>query len=192
MVPLREVETPFGCWLVFMIRRVALKVLLITMVACGDSGTAPNQDGAAPIKMDALSYQLSRAPFGFDAEAVAVFVNRSSADVHFKRCTPAWDVPTYWVIREPPDTTLTFVGGAFACVGGVPTGRLAVGDSLVLAVWLGSSESPRANPPILMEHRTGLFRIFFDLCVSVVNDSDECQLVPPEKRRSNLFHILPP
>ena len=175
-----------------MVHRVALEVLLITMVACSDSGTAPGLDSDAPIQTDALSYQLRREPGGYEAEAVAVFVNRSSAEVHFRRCTSGSGGPMHFVVREPPDRTRTFVGGAWACIGGAPSGRLAVGDSLVATVWLGSLESPRANPPILMEHRTGSFRIFFDLCVSAVADSDDCQLVPPEQRRSNLFQILPP
>ena len=147
---------------------------------------------SSPVQTDSLSYTLRRRGGVLEATALAVYVNRSATGVHFARCTSDSDDPLLSLRRELPPGASPIVGSPRACVAGVPTGRLAPGDSLVVKVWLGSVDSPSAYPPITMTDRTGIFRVLLDLCAEAVADSDECTLLPAGQRQSNLFRLLPP
>lgn len=165
--------------------------VVVIGAACAEEPEAfsPSYDGS-PIETDALEYQLTYWPdddFGlYDAEAIATYVNLSDAPVYFERCYPEDAVPIHGLVRAPPDDGRSVVGWAWGCVGGVAPGVLESGESLVVPVWLGSTESPDAEPPITMEMRTGLFRIEFRLI------SSEGAPLPDEQRRSNTFVISPP
>jgi hypothetical protein len=146
----------------------------------------------SPVQTDSLEYTLLRVPGGYQALARAVYVNRTGRELHFARCTPDHDGPIFNLQRATSVTTQSVVGGAWACVGGVPTGRLPAGDSVVVNVGLGSWDSPHANPPITMSMRTGLFRVVLQLCQDHAADSVGCRLLPIEQRRSSIFRINPP
>ncbi len=136
-------------------------------------------------------YRLRRGGGFFNAHAIAAYVNRDAGPVHFARCMPEHTGPMYDIVRA--DTgTWSFVGEVWGCVGGVPTGTVAPGDSLVVRVALGGSESSNADPPITMAERTGLFRIVFAFCAGATADSVDCVPTPEEHRRSNVFRIAPP
>ncbi len=152
---------------------------------------APARDGS-PIRTDSLVYTLRRNHGTYDAYALAVYVNRSRKPVAYARCMPEDGGPMFDIVRAEPDTARAFVGGVWACVGGVPTGKVAPGDSLIVPVRLGSTDSPAADPPITIAQRIGLFRITFALCARPSADSDACKQLPIEQRRSNVFRIAPP
>jgi hypothetical protein len=98
----------------------------------------------------------------------------------------------YTIRREPDSGVPAFIGAAWACVGGVPAGRLEPGASIKREVWLGSSLSPNAHPPLTIEQRTGTFRILLSLCEQASDDSGDCRLLPETERQSNVFEVLPP
>lgn len=180
---------------------LVLAGLLLLMVWWGSQPTAPWRTGVqpgfshddSPVQTDALTYRLVRQAGHYEARAVARYTNRTGAAVHYARCRRDSTGPIFWIVRAEPDQDPGhFVGSPWACVGGVPTGTLAPGATLEVEVWLGSTESPAANPPITMADRTGLFRILLELCTSPQKESDDCVPVPDAQRRSNPFRILPP
>jgi hypothetical protein len=110
--------------------------------------------------------------------------------VFYQRCVRESTGPIYWLRRTGPDSNASaFVGGAWACVGGVPTGRVRPGETLTARVWLGSTDSPHAQPPITPAQRVGQFRIEFALCAEYADDSDECVALPAAARESNAFEV---
>jgi hypothetical protein len=142
---------------------------------------------------DASIYTLTRVDGGYEAEALAVYTNSTGRPVYYARCKPESSRPMYGVRRTGPDSTApAFVGGVWACVGGVPTGRVDPGETLSARVWLGSWDSPEAQPPITDAMRAGRFRIVFALCTSHVDDSDGCEPLPAAAAESNAFEIRLP
>jgi hypothetical protein len=96
----------------------------------------------------------------------------------------------YGVRRTGEDSTArSFVLAVWACVGGVPTGRIPPGGSLSARVSLGSTDSPHAQPPIAPEERVGRYRIEFALCAQPAGDSDDCEALPQAARESNAFEV---
>ena len=92
--------------------------------------------------------------------------------------------------RTGPDSTATFFSDwAWACVGGVPTGEIAVGDSVSVQVWLGSGDQPLKTPPLRPEHIVGTLRVFFHLCRNRLADSDYCDYLPRSETESNAFEV---
>ena len=174
---------------------LVLGLALAAAVACGSTDVDPGDftpaPGApAPISTDAPVYTLTKVSGGYDAEALAVYTNTTGRTVYFARCTSEARGPLFFVRRTGADSTAaSFVGGIWACVGGVPTGRVRPGGSLSARVWLGSTDSPNARPPITMADRIGQFRIAFQLCAEPAADSDECVLLPAAARESNEFEL---
>jgi hypothetical protein len=166
---------------------------LAAILACGatdpeDFALAPG--APPPIVTDAAVYTLAKVPGGFDAEAVAVYTNTTDHSVYYQRCMPELAGPNYGLRRTGPDSTArVFIGEAWACVGGVPTGEVRPGDTLHARVWLGSTDSPQAQPPIAPEDRVGRFRIEFGLCTSYEGNSDNCEPLPQAARESNAFEV---
>lgn len=166
----------------------------VTLMASGVAAVeppVPPRDGS-PVQTDSLEYTLEHRPGIFEAQAVARYVNRTGRPVHFARCRSEDPLPIYEIRREGPGERTTIIGYTRGCVGGIPTGVVAPGDSLVVPVWLGSGESPYANPPVTMAHRTGCFRIHLALVEAPAANSDYTRVVPDERRRSNVFCIRPP
>jgi hypothetical protein len=62
-------------------------------------------------------------------------------------------------------------------------------ESVVFRVWLGSADSPNANPPIRPEERTGVFRIFLRLFDRPTTNDDGEGLLPEGDRQSNVFEV---
>jgi hypothetical protein len=153
--------------------------------------TAP-EDARFVVRTDSTTYTLHRVPGGFEAQARVVYINRTASTVYFARCDPRSTSPMYGIDRIMPDTGSYFVGGAWGCVGGVPTGSIVPGDSVVLSIWLGSMDSPNAQPPVTMRQRVGQFRILLELCTRFEADSDDCELVAEKYRTSNTFDLKPP
>jgi hypothetical protein len=92
--------------------------------------------------------------------------------------------------RTGADSTRRFfVDWAWACVGGVPTGVIAPGDSVTVRAPFGSVDQPNMQPPLQAEELVGLFRIYLHLCAKYDSDSDECELLPASERRSNAFLV---
>jgi hypothetical protein len=114
---------------------VALIVIpLAGTLACGASTVGPEDfvlpPGAPPpVVTDAAVYTLEHQEGGYVAEAVATYTNSTGRPVYYQRCTPEFTGPITWLRRTGEDSTArVFVGGAWACVGGVPTGRVLPGE----------------------------------------------------------------
>jgi len=147
-------------------RSVASVCFLITLAGCGDA-TAPGSpsDTLVAVQTDSLVYHLSPAPGGYTAQAMLSITNAGTQTLYFGRCMPADVAPGYDLRRSGPDSTApTVVMPVWACVGGVPMGRMAPGTTLTVPIPLGSAESLRANPPITPEQRVGTFRASVTLC----------------------------
>lgn len=174
---------------------VVLALGIANTVGCGRTDLGSDDFNLAPgalppVVTDAELYTLAKVPGGYDAVAQAVYTNTTGRLVYYRRCTSELSGPMYGVRRTGADSAAqAWVGGAWACVGGVPTGTLRPGESLRAAVWLGSTDSPNARPPIRPEERVGRFRIDFQLCTSFENDSDNCTLLPQAARQSNAFEL---
>ena len=170
-------------------------VPLAGALACSGPNVGPTDvvlpPGALPqVVTDATDYSLTRIDGGYAAEALAVYTNTTDRPVYFQRCTRNSRGPMYGLRRTGPDSTVPFfVGDVWACVGGVPTGRVPPGTTLSARVSLGSTDSPLAVPPIVPAHRVGRFRIEFALCTQYAGDSDDCELVPQAARESNPFEL---
>ena len=163
--------------------------------ACGGSNVAPEDfvlpPGAPPaVRTDAGVYVLARVDGGYEAEALATYTNTTSRIVYYQRCTREYPGPIYGLRRTGPDSTArTFLGTVWACVGGVPTGRVLPDATLSARVSLGSTDSPSAQPPITPGERVGRFRIEFSLCAQYADDSDDCVALPQAARESNAFEL---
>jgi hypothetical protein len=168
---------------------------LAAVLGCGTTAPGPDDfnplpGGRPPIATDAAEYVLAKVPGGYEAEAEAVYTNTTGRTVYYQRCTPEIEGPIHRIRRTGPDSTAeAWIGAAWACVGGVPTGRVRPGEMLRARVWLGSTESPQARPPITPEERVGQFRIEFALCTHYAADSDACEALPQAGRESNTFLV---
>jgi hypothetical protein len=173
----------------------ALALALAAALACSATDVAPGDfdpvPGApAPIATDATLYTLAKVSGAYEAEAQAIYANASGRTLFYRRCASKSDGPMFLVRRTGPDSTApSFVGGGWACVGGVPTGRVLPGGTLSARVWLGSTDSPNARPPIDPAERIGRFRIEFALCSEYAADSDDCVSLPAAARESNVFEV---
>lgn len=153
---------------------------------------SPSGDDS-PAQTDSSRYTLRAVPGGYDASANVTFANRGTSPISFARCGFQSNTPMWSLRRTGADSTArAFIGVAWACVGGVPSGQLAPGDSIVLRVWLGSTASPNANPPIQPAERVGRFRVELMMCKGSVTDSDRCEQLPQAQRQSNAFDIVFP
>jgi hypothetical protein len=168
---------------------------LVAGLACSATDVDPEDfslpPGApAPVTTDAAVYALTKVDGGYDAEAQATYTNPTDRIVFYKRCVRESTGPIYNVRRTGPDSMMSaFVGSVWACVGGVPTGRIRPRETLTARVWLGSTDSPQAEPPITPAQRIGRFRIEFELCTEYAGDSDECVPLPAGARESNAFEV---
>ena len=173
----------------------AVTVGLAATLGCGTTTSDPDDfslvPGARPpIVTDATEYVLSRVPGGYDAEAEAVYTNTTGRTVYYQRCLHELEGPIHWIRRTGPDSAAAaWIGSAWGCVGGVPTGRVRPGQTLRARVWLGSTDSPHAQPPITPKERVGRFRIEFALCTRYAADSDDCDALPQAARESNDFVV---
>ena len=164
-------------------------------LACSGSNLGPEDfvvppGSPPPIVTDAAVYVLEDQDGGYAAEALATYTNSTGRPVYYQRCTPDITGPIHWLRRTGADSTArVFAGDVWACVGGVPTGRILPGESLSARVSLGSTDSPLAQPPIASGERVGQFRIEFALCAQPANDSDACQALPQAARESNPFEV---
>jgi hypothetical protein len=172
-----------------------IRYLLLATLVAASACTAvtlpgPDDSDTRPVATDSALYHLRRADGVYEASAVATYVNRTGAPVHYARCSRDHRGPMHRLRRTGPDSTRrAFIGAVWACVGGVPSGVLGPGDTVSASVWLGSTESPSANPPIAAEQRVGRFRIELLLCEAPVTDSDRCRLLPQMRRESNAFTV---
>ncbi len=163
--------------------------------ACGAPNVGPEDfvlppGTPPPIVTNAVAYTLEREDGGYAAEALATYTNSTGRPVYYQCCTRESTGPIYGLRRTGADSTArSFLGGAWACVGGVPTGRVLPGGSLSARVSLGSTDSPQAQPPITPAERVGRFRIEFALCAQHVDDSDDCEALPQVARESNSFEL---
>jgi hypothetical protein len=156
----------------------------------GPGDFVPSTSALPPVTTDAGTYTLARIDGGYEAEALATYTNTTGRPVYYQRCLPESAGPMYGLRRTGPDSTAdSFVGGAWACVGGVPTGRVLPGATLSVRVSLGSTDSPQAQPPITPEQRVGRFRIELALCTQHADDSDDCEPLPQAARESNAFEL---
>jgi hypothetical protein len=163
--------------------------------ACGAPAVGPEDfalpPGAPPpVVTDATIYTLAREDGGYAATALATYTNSTGRPVYYRRCTRESTGPLYGIRRTGEDSTArSFVLAVWACVGGVPTGRILPGGTLSARVSLGSTDSPQAQPPITPEQRVGHFRIEFALCARHADDSDDCEALPQAARESNAFEL---
>lgn len=175
---------------------VALVIIpLAGTLACGATDVGPEDfvpppGTPSPVVTNATFYTLEREDGGYAAEALATYTNSTGRPVYYQRCTRESTGPVYFLRRTGADSAAgSFVGGAWACVGGVPTGRVLPGRTLSARVSLGSTDSPQAQPPITPEERVGRFRIEFALCAEHADDSDDCEALPQVARESNAFEL---
>jgi hypothetical protein len=159
--------------------------------------------GTDPVQTDSLVYTLRDVQGGYDAWASATYRNQTGGTVFYKRCrgpdsnaaknNPTVAGPMFGIGRAGPDSTrYNAVGWFWACPGPIPPGSIAPDEVVSVRVWLGSGDSPYANPPVTMANRTGTFRIYLMLCETFEQESDRCDLLPDEQRRSNVFEIRAP
>jgi hypothetical protein len=152
-------------------------------------GARPPWD-ASPVQTDSLIYHLRRTPGEFSAYVSAVYRNTTADPVYFARCNPAATGPMFWSRRTGPDSTRSFfTDWGWACVGGVPTGTLMPGDSLIVSVRFGSVDQPMMQPPLQPDELVGDFRVQLLLCVRPEQDSDHCSPSPQAQRSSNAFSV---
>ena len=145
---------------------------------------------ASPARTDSLVYRLRREPGAYRAYAIVTLRNRSVAPLHFARCNPSSTGPMFDLGRTGQDSTASFfVDWAWACVGGVPTGELAVGDSVSVQVMLGSGDQPLMSPPLRAEQLVGTLRVWFRLCRTKIADSDYCDPMARRETESNAFVV---
>ena len=142
---------------------------------------------ASPVQTDSLVYRLVRLPSEYRTYVTATYRNTSGGPVFFDRCGPESVAPMFGVGRTGPDSARPYMQDiAWACVGGVPMGTIANGESVTVRVPVGSLDQPRANPPMQPEDLIGLLRVYFRLCkVNVEN----CPQLPLEQRQSNAFLV---
>jgi hypothetical protein len=168
---------------------------LAAVFACSAPAVGPEDfvlpPGAPPpVVTDAVVYTLVREPGGYGATALATYTNTTGLPVYYQRCTRESPGAMYGLRRTGDDSTArSFVLAMWACIGGVPTGRIPPGGSLSARVSLGSTDSPHAQPPIAHEERVGQFRIEFALCAQPADDSDDCKALPQAARESNAFEL---
>lgn len=168
---------------------------LAAAVACSSTDVdpeafAPAPGAPAPVTTDATVYTLTKSIGGYDAGALAVYTNTTGRTVYYRRCNPESTGPIHYVRRTGADSTAAaFVGVVWACVGGVPTGRVRPGGTLTALVWLGSTDSPHAQPAITIAQRVGRFRIGFELCAEYAGDSEDCVPLPAAARESSEFEL---
>ena len=170
--------------------------LLLTAACSGDRNPiSPSADGtprwdASPLKTDSLTYHLRRSEGGYITYVTATYRNSGASPVHYARCNSASTGPMFGLRRTGTDSTRTFfTDWGWACVGGVPTGTIAPGDSVVLRVRVGSIDQPRMTPPLQPEHLVGDLRIELVLCARPSADSDYCAPSPQSQRSSNAFNV---
>lgn len=177
-------------------KKFALVVGLLLGPACAGRGATspvqsqvPERDGS-PINTDSLIYHLQRFPSEYRAFVTATYVNHTASAVYFARCNRQSTTPMFGLRRTGADSTRTlFVGWAWACVGGVPTGQILPGDSATVRVLLGSVDQPAMQPPLKPEDMVGLMRVDFLLCRKYAADSDDCDEMPQPARTSNAFLV---
>ena len=173
-------------------------VTLAGALACSEPNADPEdfalRPGAPPpVTTDAAVYTLTRIDGGYAAEALATYTNTTGRTVYYRRCMPESTGPIFGLRRTGADSSApAFVGGVWACVGGVHTGRIRAGGTLSARVDLGSSDSPLAVPPVTADQRVGRFRVEFALCAEDAADSDDCEAIPQAARESNAFDLRLP
>jgi hypothetical protein len=173
-------------------------LLVATCVACcftacqtvtESSFTVPTRD-ASPLQTDSVSYKLVRKPHEHSTVIVGTFRNTTELPVYFQRCMPRDSTPMFNIGRTGPDSARSFfVDWAWACVGGVPTGILAPGQSVTIRARVGSVDQPSMQPPLKPGELVGLLRIRLVLCAHFRDDSDDCERLPDPFGRSNAFLV---
>jgi hypothetical protein len=155
-----------------------------------DAGPVGPARDASPVRTDATVYRLVRTRSGYDATAVATYVNRSDAPVYYPRCGPGIAGPMFGYRRTGADSTRElFTDTAWACVGGMPTGVIPPGDSVVVRVRLGAYDQPDMNPPLRPEDIVGTMRVELELCARPTSSSEDCERAPQAARQSNAFVV---
>lgn len=153
------------------------------------SDNRPARDDSA-VQTDSLVYHLQRGPHEYRASAIATFINRTGTPVYFARCNGGSTSPMYGVRGTGVDSIKSlFPVAVWACVGGVPTGEIAPGDSVTVRVALGSVDQPTTRPPLRPEQLVGLMRVTLALCRQYSADSDSCDSMPDAQRTSNAFLV---
>jgi len=144
----------------------------------------------SPVQTDSLLYHLKRLPSEYRAYVMATYTNRTQSSVYFARCNRQSTTPMFGVRRTGPDSsTSLFSDVAWACVGGVPTGVIAPGESVTIHAKVGSVDQPAMQPPLKPEDLVGLMRVEMRLCRKFSIDSDYCDPVPDAQRISNAFLV---
>ena len=144
----------------------------------------------SPVQTDSLLYHLQRLPSEYRAFVVATYTNRTQSTVHFARCNRQSTIPMFGVRRTGADSSRNlFSDVAWACVGGVPTGAIAPGESVTIQAKLGTVDQPAMRPPLKPEDLVGLMRVELRLCRTFSSDSDYCVPVPDAQRISNAFLV---
>lgn len=151
-------------------------------------GGLPVRD-ASPIQTDSVAYRLVRLPGEYRTYVNATYRNTTGGSVRYARCGNSSTGPMFGVTRTGPDSLRPYMQDiAWACVGGIPMGTIANGDSVVIRVPVGSGDQPRMQPPLQAADLIGLLRVNFLLCKAVAH-SDGCQALPPSQRQSNAFLV---
>jgi hypothetical protein len=169
---------------------IALSACAAAQSASGPSGSAKPPWDSSPVQTDSLVYHLRREPSEYRATVTAVYRKRGPGAVYFARCNPASAGPMYNVRRTGADSSRRFfTSWAWACVGGVPTGTVQPGDSIVVQVRVGSLDQPGMRPPLQPADLTGDLRVELALCTRPETNSDHCSAPPQGQRSSNAFSV---
>jgi len=149
----------------------------------------PPWDSSA-VQTDSLIYHLRRRADEYRAYATATLRNTTTSPIYFAQCNINTVSPMFGIRRTGADSTRRyFQEWDWACTGGVPTGTLNPGDSIVVRVPLGSVDQPTMQPALQPGDIVGELRIELTLCAQFETESGRCALLPQAQRSSNAFSV---
>ena len=176
-------------------RRLLIACILLSPACVDGRVPSPLSDGPparddSPVQTDSVVYHLQRRASEYRAYVSATFTNRTASPVYFARCNPESTTPMFGIGRTGADSTKAFFSDiAWACVGGVPTGKIVPGGSAAVRIPIGSVDQPAMQPPLTPEQLVGLLRVNLLLCRRYSEDSDFCDAMPEAQRISNAFLV---
>jgi hypothetical protein len=175
-----------------------LGAAVVAVSACHDTANVTGADqqvellparDASPVQTDSARYHLRRVPGGYEANVVATFVNPTTGPLYYSRCSMQSPGPMYSVRRTGQDSAaVARISTAWACFSA--DGVLAAGDTIKVAVWLGSADAPNTSPAIKDAERIGQFRVELPMCSAPSPNPSACALLPQAQRQSNAFDVV--